>query len=127
MVEIRVSKDSKDILEYANAAIKHCLYVNGWSIFGILKNVVQWNGVVNPPTIALAYTCDNIPVGICILRAGKLDTFVRKSFRKKGIGKTLVNSLVKPQDNPPVVFRGIKGSDIFYRKCFRKENGTHVM
>ena len=126
MVEIRVSKDSKDILEYANAAIKHCLYVNGWSIFGILKNVVQWNGVVNPPTIALAYTCDNIPVGICILRAGKLDTFVRKSFRKKGIGKTLVNSLVKPQDNPPVVFRGIKGSDIFYRKCFRKENGTHV-
>ena len=127
MVEIRVSKDSKDILEYANAAIKHCLYVNGWSIFRILKNVVQWNGVVNPPTIALAYTCDNIPVGICILRAGKLDTFVRKSFRKKGIGKTLVNSLVKPQDNPPVVFRGIKGSDIFYRKCFRKENGTHVM
>ena len=126
MVEIRVSKDSKDILEYANAAIKHCLYVNGWSIFRILKNVVQWNGVVNPPTIALAYTCDNIPVGICILRAGKLDTFVRKSFRKKGIGKTLVNSLVKPQDNPPVVFRGIKGSDIFYRKCFRKENGTHV-
>ena len=127
MVEIRVSKDSKDILEYANAAIKHCLYVNGWSIFRILKNVVQGNGVVNPPTIALAYTCDNIPVGICILRAGKLDTFVRKSFRKKGIGKTLVNSLVKPQDNPPVVFRGIKGSDIFYRKCFRKENGTHVM
>ena len=127
MVEIRVSKDSKDILEYANAAIKHCLYVNGWSIFRILKNVVQWNGVVNPPTIALAYTCDNIPVGICILRAGVLDTFVRKSFRKKGIGKTLVNSLVKPQDNPPVVFRGIKGSDIFYRKCFRKENGTHVM
>ena len=127
MVEIRVSKDSKDILEYANAAIKHCLYINGWSIFRILKNVVQWNGVVNPPTIALAYTCDNIPVGICILRAGKLDTFVRKSFRKKGIGKALVNSLVKPQDNPPVVFRGIKGSDIFYRKCFRKENGTHVM
>ena len=127
MVEIRVSKDSKDILEYANAAIKHCLYINGWSIFRILKDVVQWNGVVNPPTIALAYTCDNIPVGICILRAGKLDTFVRKSFRKKGIGKALVNSLVKPQDNPPVVFRGIKGSDIFYRKCFRKENGTHVM
>ena len=127
MVEIKVSKDSKDILEYANAAIKHCLYINGWSIFRILKNVVQWNGVVNPPTIALAYTCDNIPVGICILRAGKLDTFVRKSFRKKGIGKALVNSLVKPQDNPPVVFRGIKGSDIFYRKCFRKENGTHVM
>ena len=127
MVEIRVSKDSKDILEYANAAIKHRLYVNGWSIFRLLKNVVQWNGVVNPPTIALAYTCDNIPVGICILRAGKLDTFVRKSFRKKGIGKALVNSLVKPQDNPPRVFRGIKGSDIFYRKCFRKENGTHVM
>mgnify|MGYP000051683377 FL=1 len=127
MVEIKVSKDSKDILEYANAAIKHCLYINGWSIFRILKDVVQWNGVVNPPTIALAYTCDNIPVGICILRAGKLDTFVRKSFRKKGIGKALVNSLVKPQDNPPVVFRGIKGSDIFYRKCFRKENGTHVM
>ena len=132
MVEIRVSKDSKDILEYANAAIKHCLYINGWSILKILKNVVQENGVVNPPTIALAYTCDNItcdsiPVGICILRAGKLDTFVRKSFRKKGIGKALVNSLVKPQDNPPVVFRGIKGSDIFYRKCFRKENGTHVM
>ena len=127
MVEIKVSKDSKDILEYANAAIKHCLYINGWSIFRILKNVVQWNGVVNPPTIALAYTCDNIPVGICILRAGKLDTFVRKSFRKKGVGKALVNSLVKPQDNPPVVFRGIKGSDIFYRKCFRKENGTHVM
>ena len=127
MIEIRVSKDSKDILEYANAAIKHCLYINGWSIFRILKDVVQWNGVVNPPTIALAYTCDNIPVGICILRSGKLDTFVRKSFRKKGIGKALVNSLVKPQDNPPVVFRGIKGSDIFYRKCFRKENGTHVM
>ena len=131
MVEIRVSKDSKDILEYANAAIKHCLYINGWSIFRILKNVVQWNGVVNPPTIALAYTCDNItcdniPVGICILRAGVLDTFVRKSFRKKGIGKALVSSLVTQQDNPPVVFRGIKGSDIFYRKCFRKENGTHV-
>ena len=126
MVEIKVSKDSKDILEYANAAIKHCLYINGWSIYRILKDVVQWNGVVNPPTIALAYTCDNIPVGICILRAGVLDTFVRKSFRKKGIGKALVNSLVKPQDNPPVVFRGIKGSDIFYRKCFRKENGTHV-
>lgn len=127
MVEIRVSKDSKDILEYANAAIKHRLYVNGWSIFRILKNVVQWNGVVNPPTIALAYTCDNIPVGICILRAGVLNTFVRKSFRKKGIGKALVNSLVKPQDNPPCVLIGIKGSDIFYRKCFRKENGTHVM
>lgn len=127
MVEIRVSKDSKDILEYANAAIKHCLYVNGWSIYRILKNVVQGNGVVNPPAIALAYTCDNIPVGICILRAGVLDTFVRKSFRKKGIGKALVNSLVKPQDNHPRVFRGIKGSDIFYRKCFRKENGTHVM
>ena len=131
MVEIKVSKDSKDILEYANAAIKHCLYINGWSIFRILKNVVQENGVVNPPVIALAYTCDNItcdniPVGICILRSGVLDTFVRKSFRKKGIGKALVNSLVKPQDNPPVVFRGIKGSDIFYRKCFRKENGTHV-
>jgi GNAT superfamily N-acetyltransferase len=56
----------------------------------------------------------------------ELDTFVRKSFRKKGIGKALVNSLVKPQDNPRV-FRGIKGSDIFYRKSFRKENGTHVM
>lgn len=37
MVEIRVSKDSKDILEYANAAIKHRLYVNGWSILRLLK------------------------------------------------------------------------------------------
>ena len=126
MVEIKVSKDSKDILEYANAAIKHRLYVNGWSIFRILENVVQWNGVVNPPTIALAYTCDNIPVGICILRAGVLDTFVRKSFRKKGIGKALVNSLVKPEDNPPVVFRGIEGSDIFYRKCFFVKKMEHM-
>ena len=127
MVEIRVSKDSKDILEYANTAIKHRLYVNSWSILRLLKKVVQGNGVVNPPTIALAYTCDNIPVGICILRAGELHTFVRKLFRKKGIGKVLVKSLVKPHDNPPCVFGGIKGSDIFYRKCFRKENWTHVM
>ena len=127
MVEIRVSKDSKDILEYANTAIKHRLYVNGWSILRILKKVVQGNGVVNPPTIALAYTCDNIPIGICILWAGGLNTFVRKPFRKKGIGKMLVKSLVKPHDNHPFVFRGIKGSDIFYRKSFRKENGTHVM
>ena len=126
MVEIRVSKDSKDILEYANAAIKHRLYVNGWSILRILKNIVQEDGVVNP-TIALAYTCDNIPIGICILWAGGLNTFVRKSFRKKGIGKALVKSLVKPHDNRPFFRRGIKGSDIFYRKCFRKENGTHVM
>lgn len=109
--EIIINSDQAEVKTLADVALKHRLYVSGWGLTNMLKNMrTTGNG-----SIALAKEND-VPIGVAIRTYNnQVAVFVRKNKRKNGIGKNLVSNLkIKPDDWHGY---GVKGSGNFFKKC----------
>lgn len=84
----------------ANIALRYRLYVSGFLLSGVLKDIRS--GVLEA-RVDLHYE-DDIPVGVAVLIMDGIPSdvlssyydlmiFVRKSYRNRGIGKQLINDM----------------------------------
>lgn len=95
--------------EKASLALKHRLYVSGWQLSHQLKAARDY------PTeyeIKVEYV-KGVPVGVCLLDKcdGSISIFVKKAFRRKGIGRKLVKRF---GDKIKKASWGIHGSEYFF-------------
>ncbi len=104
----------------ANIALKNKLYVSGYMLSGVLKDVRAGELAAN---VVLHYEND-IPIGVAVhVKEDDYDdyqvmVFVRKSKRRNGIGSILINRLNAPKDS--VIGTGVDGSSRFwYKNGFR--------
>lgn len=95
----------------AALALSNRLFVNSWT----LREDLMW-AVEHPNqyTIKLEFV-NKCPVGIALLdkRDGLVSIFVRKEYRRKGLGTKLINKL---KNNIKKAGYGIVGSDKFFNK-----------
>lgn len=95
--------------EKASLALKHRLYVSGWELS---HQLVCARKYPQGYEIKLEYVGE-VPVGVCLLDKddGCISIFVKKAFRRKGIGRKLVKRFgdkIKKAD------WGIHGSEYFF-------------
>ena len=108
-----------------NIAVDICcefsLYVYGWTFENLFSNPERIN------TIYLAYT-NGVPVACLILENSfyenyhDIGVYVKPSHRKKGIGKALVARVIRDFSDKELIYsEGVRGSDVFFEKCFKKD------
>jgi GNAT superfamily N-acetyltransferase len=104
--------EGKDCIAAAFMALKHRLFVSGWRLSGDLKRVRKGHNVENV-RIAVAYDSDT-PVGVSLYdhTTGLIQVFVRKSYRRRGIGRNLVESFKNPKTYG---IYGVNESPCFFR------------
>lgn len=98
----------------ASEALRHRLYVSGWSLRDELK-VAEYCGAGIGIRLAIL---DNTPIGVALYSSetNEVMTFVRKCHRRKGIGRALVKSF--DFKYTPRTGLGIIGSLEFWDSCF---------
>lgn len=90
-VTIKVATNSNEIQEYASLALKHRLYVSGWTLSYYLKSAREKPETAKGLVLALV---DDIPVGVVITKSyGTSGVFVKKAFRRHKIGTKLIKAL----------------------------------
>lgn len=111
---------AEDTKFYCKVAIAHNLYVHGWVMFTHYDRTLNTRSDAlfygRPRSlIALAYDGDE-PIACVLLHAYHLDTFVKTSYRRKGIGSRLFNEFVKHHEleGKFLVSKGIDGSERFF-------------
>lgn len=97
------------IEELASLALKSRLYVSGWELSHQLKAARDYP---EDYEIKLEYV-KGVPVGVCLLDKcdGSISMFVKKAFRRKGIGRRLVKRF---GDKIKKASWGIHGSEDFF-------------
>lgn len=97
----------------ADIALKNRLYVSGWELSSSLKHAREYPDSY----IVLLEWSDDLPVGVVLYCVGsrEMQFFVKKAYRRKGIGTKLFKKL---KDRiPHTEFRydlGITGSGYFF-------------
>lgn len=99
----------------ARKALSHRLFVNGWLLREYLVDITNMDTTAD---IALAYNENQVPIGVAITkRAGGFTmVFVRKKYRKQGVGTALVMRLKKENKRGLWFSDGINGSKKFAQK-----------
>ena len=100
----------------ARKALSHRLFVNGWLL---REHLVDITNMEITADIALAYNENQVPIGVAITRkdSGFTMVFVRKKYRKQGVGTALVMRLKKENPRTCLWFsEGINGSMKFAQK-----------
>jgi hypothetical protein len=102
---------AEDMKAAAALALKSRLYVSGWMLSGSLVKIK--NGSLICKKMAIA-TKEGKAIGVAIVNRHKeVQLFVKKSERKKGIGKSLIKSL---NEKNLEGFYGAVGSVEFFEK-----------
>lgn len=123
MIELKFIENS-----YLAKAAKECLsarlYVpkRGYLMNKQLNLIVKYKSSENHKLV-VAYS-DGKPVGVAMAIAEYyseyhrvyIQTFVKKSFRRRGIGKCLVMEMKKHIDKPLWAFQGATGSEYFWEE-----------
>ena len=117
MIKYKHTSSNKRIKTLAQESISARLFVNGWHLRSVLK------GKYPIKRISVAYD-DSTPIGCAVLSETYKDfimVFVRKKYRRLGIGSRLIKLL--KADNP-LAFIGKRNGDEhrakFYNKCIGK-------
>lgn len=124
-IKIVTAKNDAERKNFASIALRHRLYISqdGWQLAYFLRLVKNLDHSCD---ISLAYIND-VPVGVSLLLhdmmpgphnkklSNQISVFVRKSYRKMGIGTRLLNTLKDKKSN---IFarEGIEVSKNFYEK-----------
>ena len=117
-VDVTVSLFTDDTLaQGADIALKHRLYVSGWSLSHILK-------AIRGPSSSYSYShgtgaiaivaVGGTPVAVAVYRRGDINTFCRKSMRRRGYGSLAVAKIKETVKDKVRYFPGIEGSGSFY-------------
>ena len=102
----------------ADIALKNRLYVSGWQLSYILKNIRSKQHHFTGSKVAI-YTSHGVPVGVAVItKHNSIQAFVRQSERRKGIGSILVKAVAGEERY--YAQQGIVGSEQFWYKngCF---------
>lgn len=99
----------------ARKALSHRLFVNGWQLREYLIDIKDMEITAD---IALAYNENQVPIGVAITKkdSGFTMVFVRKKYRKHGVGTALVTRLKKENKRGLWFLEGIQGSKKFAQK-----------
>jgi len=104
----------------ASLAIKENLYVRGWNMRNELERILS-NGLGNNEIILLATLAD-YPIGVCIVYDKHIEIFVRKAYRRYGIGSKMVEIMKSKRNDILWGSEGTQGTLDFWRK---NKIGTH--
>lgn len=106
------------VREAAEIVMKNRLFVPGWLMHGLMKRVRDSpNSWFDSSRIAIAYD-KGTPIGVgfyyqqLFASNPRVQSFVRKRYRRQGIGSALVNKVKK--DEVPFAYHGVDGSDKFW-------------
>lgn len=107
----------------ADIALKNRLFVSGFDLSYLLQNIRSGQVGYNKANIVLEYV-EGKPVGIAVHVFDKdfeeesnVHVFVKKAFRRKGIGKKLIKSLNLPKEKKKLsVALGSNASGDFWQK-----------
>jgi GNAT superfamily N-acetyltransferase len=104
--------EGKDCVTAASIALKHRLFVPGWCLSGAMKCIRKGHNIEDA-RMAIAYDSDT-PVGVCLYEqtAGLIQVFVRKSHRRRGIGRSLVENF---KNTKTYGIKGINKSPYFFQ------------
>ena len=117
-VDVTVSLFTDDTLaQGADIALKHRLYVSGWSLSHILKAIrdpsSSYSSLYSTSAIAIV-AVKGTPVAVAVYRRDEINTFCRKSMRRCGYGSLAVTKIKETVKDKIRYFPGIKGSGSFY-------------
>lgn len=99
--------------EGCDIALRNRLYVSGWRLSSKLKHSRQ----TNKGEIAIVYKGDKPVACSHADNYGYIDTFCRKSERRKGYGTLAVSHLDQYKESKVKGSYGIDGSPDFYEKA----------
>lgn len=114
-----------EIVEASHLGLKHRLYVNGWTLRDFYMYTVRSSGFNCMPynfRVNVSVAFDNeLPVGIMVAEYKShnfcfLNTYVKKDYRRKGVGTALFEKLRIAPHVSVNYGCGIEGSYSFYYK-----------
>lgn len=121
MIEIKFIKSS-DLAKVAKECLSARLYVpkSGYLMNNQLNLIVK-HKTSERHKLVVAYS-DEKPVGVAMAIVDYyseysrvyIQTFVKKSFRRRGIGKSMVMEMMKHVDKPLWAYEGMDGSRYFW-------------
>ncbi len=96
MITYRMARhtEKKKFKEFAGIALRARLYVSGWQLSQTLLDIRDGD-IYTKDTFVLAYDGDT-PIGLCVMHHRNSwgcpvsSTFVRKSYRRRGIGTKMI-------------------------------------
>ncbi len=109
----------REVSEAADIVLKNRLYVSGWLMSGLMKKLRESSSEFSDVEIVLAFD-EQIPVGVCVHyskedfmrhKYSRIQAFVRKQYRRNGIGSKMVRRVKKTR---PFAYHGVDGSDLFW-------------
>jgi len=121
MLRTKFAKNDYQVMKFCDEALKYRLFVPGWLLSEKLVNMRK-EPDFNEHKIAICYN-DGIPVGVVTLHNNQLSNkyytwiFVKKSERRKGVGKLLIKCINKNVEYAiDGHFNGAPGSVKFFEK-----------
>ena len=116
--DVTVSLFTDDTLaQGADIALKHRLYVSGWSLSHILKAIREQpssHSYSHCTSVITIVAVSGTPVAVAVYRRGEINTFCRKSMRRCGYGSLAVTKIKETVKDKIRYFPGIAGSVSFY-------------
>lgn len=90
---IKVYKEDKEKVEFCKVAIKqHLFSCHGWALKWVYKNIVNGSKVSD---IYYVYYVNDIPVGVLRVYGKNTWIFVKRAYRRRGIGTALIRFIEK--------------------------------
>lgn len=98
--------------EKAQIALSNRLFVNQWSLHDDLRDIHE--GCQSNYNVEIYY-CDQKPVGVIVFNDQEfIGIFVKKAYRRLGIGSKMVQFAQTKQKNIQEAFWGVYGSEHFW-------------
>ena len=118
-ISVKTARSESKAATLADLALKHRLYVSGWQLSGVLKEIRE-----NPEGSCLGISIvikDGVPVSVATLPtttdSNIINCFTRKKLRKSGYGRMAVGALLDMGLTFTGHDFGIDGCEKFYQKC----------
>lgn len=107
-----------DAIEGANLALKWRLFVSGWQLSYVFKNIRE-RGFSQGKFLALVFLND-MPVSVAVAvpfnHGYELQTFTKKEYRLRGYASKAIEALNLDPEAPRYASIGIDGTELFWHK-----------